>query len=310
MTRWAVSIATGLFLLTASAAWAQSPVPQVNPGLIESDIERQRQRIEQQQQVPKQQGPAVVGPGRAPPVIIPGGGPRFLLRRVDFDTSKFITPDELAQIAAKYVGKQVDIAGLQNLVAEINQVYAQRGIVTSIATLPPQTATNGVIKIKLTEGRLQRTSVQGNAQTSATYIQQQVNPPAGEVLDVPQLTSDVTRFNRTNEVQIRALLQPGTDFGLTDLQLAVTEPPRNTLQIFADNQGVQTTGRNQAGLFYKLHGLAGIDDRLTFYGVTSEGNLNGNIAYNIPFNPWGGRIGVSYTQGAIKIVSGARDIGR
>ncbi len=304
MTRWAVSIATGLFLLTASAAWAQSPVPQVNPGLIESDIERQRQRIEQQQQVPKQQGPAVVGPGRAPPVIIPGGGPRFLLRRVDFDTSKFITPDELAQIAAKYVGKQVDIAGLQNLVAEINQVYAQRGIVTSIATLPPQTATNGVIKIKLTEGRLQRTSVQGNAQTSATYIQQQVNPPAGEVLDVPQLTSDVTRFNRTNEVQIRALLQPGTDFGLTDLQLAVTEPPRNTLQIFADNQGVQTTGRNQAGLFYKLHGLAGIDDRLTFYGVTSEGNLNGNIAYNIPFNPWGGRIGVSYTQGAIKIVSG------
>lgn len=91
---------------------------------------------------------------------------------------------------------------------------------------------------------------------------------------MPQLTNDVTRFNRTNDVQIRALLQPGTNFGLTDLQLAVTEPPRNTLQLFFDNQGVQTTGRNQGGVYYKLHGLAGIDDRLTFYGVKSEGNLN------------------------------------
>ena len=121
---------------------------------------------------------------------------------------------------------------------------------------------------------------------------------------MPQLTADVTWFNRTNDVQIRALLQPGTDFGLTDLQFAVTEPPRNTLQFFTDNQGVKTTGRYQAGVYYKLHGLAGFDDRLTFYGTKSDGNLNGNVSYNVPVNPWGGRVGVSYTQGKIKIVDG------
>ncbi|MBN8984141.1 MAG: ShlB/FhaC/HecB family hemolysin secretion/activation protein, partial [Rhizobiales bacterium] len=70
----------------------------MNPGVIDSDIQRQRQRIEQQQQTPKQQGPAVIGPARAPAIVIPGGGPRFLLRRVEFDTSKFITPDELQAI--------------------------------------------------------------------------------------------------------------------------------------------------------------------------------------------------------------------
>lgn len=290
-------------LMASANVRAQTP-PSINPGVIESDIQRQRQRIEQQQQAPRQQGPAVVGPQRPPPVVIPGGGPRFLLRRVEFDTSKFISADQLQAIASKYIGKQVSIADLLAMVAEINQIYAGRGIVTAIATLPPQTADNGVIKIKLTEGRLQKTTVEGNRQTSADYIQWQVKPPAGEVLDVPQLTNDVTRFNRTNEVQIRALLQPGTDFGLTDLQLAVTEPARNTLQIFGDNQGVQTTGRNQLGLYYKLHGMLGIDDRLTFYGVKSQGNMNGNIAYNVPFNPWGGRIGGSYTQGRIKIIQG------
>jgi len=304
MKRLTLSFAAAMALLSTPSARAQVPPPQVNPGIIDSDIERQRQRIEQQQQAPRQSGRPVVAPGRAPAVVIPGGGPRFLLRRVEFETSKFITPDELNAIAAKYVGKQVDIAGLQSLVAEVNQIYEQRGIATAIATLPPQTASNGVIKIKLTEGRLQKSTVQGNEQTSEAYIRRQIDPPVGEVLDVPQLTSDVTRFNRTSDVQIRALLQPGTNFGLTDLQLAVTEPPRNTLQLFFDNQGVQTTGRNQGGVYYKLHGLAGIDDRLTFYGVKSEGNLNGNASYNIPFNPWGGRIGVSYTQGRIKIING------
>ena len=297
---WPICLA---LLSLCSVAQAQVPPP-VNPGNVQDEVERQRRRLEQQQQVPKQQGPAVVGPQRAPGLTIPGGGERFVLRRVTFDESKFITKEELAAIAAKYVGRQVDIAGLQNLIAEVNALYAQRGIVTAIATLPPQTATGGAVKIKLTEGRLQNISVIGNKQTRPFYLRSAVDHPVGEVLDVPKLNRDVVRFNRTNDVQMRALLQPGTDFGLTDLQLAITEPPINTLQFFYDNQGVKTTGSNQGGVYYKMHGLAGFDDRFTFYGVRSEGNLNGNVAYNIPINPWGGRLGASYTQGKIKIVQG------
>lgn len=301
---WRAAFTVGFVASLVAGPVLAQVSPQVNPGVINQDIERQRQRIEQQQQLPKQQGPSVVGPSRGPAVKVPGGGQTFLLRKVVFDPSKFITPAELDAIAAKYVGRRVDIAALQDLVAEVNAVYAARGIVTAIATLPPQTADKGIVKIKLTEGRLQKTSVIGNHQTSESFIRSTVDPPKGEVLDVPQLNRDVVRFNRANEVQLRALLQPGTDFGLTDLQIAVTEPPVNTLQLFVDNQGVQTTGRNEAGIYYKRHGLLGIDDRLTFYGVKSKGNLNGNVAFNMPFNPWGGRVGLSYTQGRIKIVQG------
>jgi len=102
--RTAASIAAGVALLSAPAVRAQVPPPQVNPGIIENDVQRQRQRIEQQQQTPKQQGPAVIGPARAPAIVIPGGGPRFLLRRIEFDASKFITSDELKAIASKHVG--------------------------------------------------------------------------------------------------------------------------------------------------------------------------------------------------------------
>ncbi|MBR0985487.1 ShlB/FhaC/HecB family hemolysin secretion/activation protein [Bradyrhizobium liaoningense] len=294
------SLGIGLAACCIVSARAQS----INPGVIQNDVDRQRRQLEQQSAPPKLTGPAVIGGEREKSQLLKPGGPKFRLRKVTFDESKFITPAELDEIAKKYVGKNVDIASLLQLVADINAVYAARGIVTGIATLPEQDAKGGVVRVKLTEGRLQKTTVEGNKQTRTDYILDRVKEPEGEVLDVPKLNRDVIWFNRTNDVQIKALLQPGTSFGLTDLQFAVIEPPVDTLQLFTDNQGSENTGRWEGGAFYKRHGLFGVDDRLTFYGVRSDGNLNGNVAYSIPVNPWGGRAGVSYTEGKIKIVQG------
>lgn len=294
------ALAIALAVSSIVAARAQS----INPGVIQNDVDRQRRQLEQQSAPPKLNGPAVIGGEREKSQLLRPGGPKFRLRKVTFDESKFITPAELDEIAKKYVGKDVDIAALLQLVADINAVYTARGIVTGIATLPEQDAKGGIVRVKLTEGRLQKTTVEGNKQTRTDYILDRVKEPEGEVLDVPKLNRDVTWFNRTNDVQIKALLQPGTSFGLTDLQFAVIEPPVDTLQLFTDNQGSENTGRWEGGAFYKRHGLFGVDDRLTFYGVRSDGNLNGNVAYNIPVNPWGGRAGVSYTEGKIKIVQG------
>ncbi|WP_441235066.1 ShlB/FhaC/HecB family hemolysin secretion/activation protein [Bradyrhizobium sp. 930_D9_N1_4] len=300
MRIWGAALGVGLAACCIASARAQS----INPGVIQNDIDRQRRQLEQQSAPPKLTGPAVIGGEREKSQLLKPGGPKFRLRRVEFDQSKFITPAELDEIAKKYVGKNVDIASLLQLVADINAIYTERGIVTGIATLPDQDAKGGVVKIKLTEGRLQKTTIEGNKQTRTDYILQRVKEPEGEVLDVPKLNRDVTWFNRTNDVQIKALLQPGTSFGLTDLQFAVIEPPIDTLQLFTDNQGVENTGRWEGGAFYKRHGLFGVDDRLTFYGIRSDGNLNGNVAYSIPVNPWGGRVGVSYTEGKIKIIQG------
>ncbi|UPJ40300.1 ShlB/FhaC/HecB family hemolysin secretion/activation protein [Bradyrhizobium sp. 40] len=302
MRIWGAALGIGL-----AASWiapARAQVPSINPGVIQNDVDRQRRQLEQQSAPPKLNGPAVIGGEREKSQLLKPGGPKFRLRKVEFDASKFITPAELDEIAKKYVGTNVDIASLLQLVADINAIYTERGIVTGIATLPEQDAKGGIVRVKLTEGRLQKTTIEGNKQTRTEYILQRVKEPEGEVLDVPKLNRDVIWFNRTNDVQIKALLQPGTSFGLTDLQFAVIEPPVDTLQLFTDNQGAENTGRWEGGAFYKRHGLFGVDDRLTFYGVRSDGNLNGNVAYSIPVNPWGGRAGVSYTEGKIKIIQG------
>ena len=135
----------------------------------------------------------MIGGVREKPGILKPGGPKFLLRKVQFDPSKFITPEELDEISKKYVGKDADIATLQHLAADINAVYAERGIVTGIATLPEQDANGGIVRVKLTEGRLQKTTIEGNKQTSTLSILERVKEPEGEILDVPKLNRDVRR---------------------------------------------------------------------------------------------------------------------
>jgi len=287
-------------LLGASAALAQN----VDPGAIQREIERQQQRIEQQEQPKKLEGPGVVAPPRAPGVIFPGGGATLVLKQVIFDSSRFLSPDELNAIAAKYVGTTVDLAALQRMVEEINALYAAKGVITGAASLPPQSVRDGIVKVRLVEGRLNKLSIDGNVQTSADYIKGHFPMQPGEVLDSPTLSQQVAWFNRTSDVQVRALLQPGGEFGQTDVNLSVVEPARDTLQLFTDNQGVKATGRYEGGMFYRRHSLFGIDDRLTFYGIKADGNISGNVAYNVPLGFSDGRIGVSYTRGMIRIVDG------
>lgn len=284
-------------------ALAQAP-PQVIQGGNEQELRRQLERIEREQRRPEQQGPAVVAPSRRPDDVLKPGGPKFLLKKLEFDDSKFLSKEELEALAGQYAGRLVDFSELQKLIASINALYSQKNIPTGIATLPEQQVADGVVKIKLTEGRLEKMSVTGAVKTRIDYILQRVEQKVGEVLDVPKLSRAVTWFNRTNDTQIRALLQPGTSFGLTEVQMATTEAPTNALQFFWDNQGVKSTGRYQTGVYYRASGALGIDDRFTFYGTNAAGSRNGNISYNLPFNPWGGRVGVSYTQGEVRIVDG------
>ncbi len=154
------------------------------------------------------------------------------------------------------------------------------------------------------EGRLGALSVTGARQTSQTYIKAGVQTATGEVVDVPALNRSVALFNRTNEIQLRAQLRAGGQFGLTDIELAATEPARNIVQIFGDNQAGSSSGRYQAGLYWRHHGLFGIDDRFTFYGSATEGSLYGSGSFNIPVTPFGTRVGVSYSRNRYRVTDG------
>lgn len=274
-----------------------------NPGLINSQNRQNEQQLRQQNEQILN-GPGVVSPVVPAAKISPKGGPTFRLKHVRFDNSAFISKAQLADIAAPYIGTNVDFSDIQRIVKAVNDIYAARGLTTSAAYLPPQNLKDGDLHIGLVEGRLGKLGIKGTAQLRPDYVRAHVTTVAGEVVDVPLLTREVDAFNKTGVAQIQASLRPGATFGLSDIDLAVIEPPGLSVNLFGDNQGVESVNKYEGGFLIQGYSPLGIDDRFTLYGVGSQGNMDGNVAYSLPFNPWNGRVGVSYTRGRIYVDQG------
>ncbi|MCU4179931.1 ShlB/FhaC/HecB family hemolysin secretion/activation protein [Bosea sp. BH3] len=278
---------------------------QIVPQTIENEAERQRREIERQTAPQRQRGPGVIGPQAGPKLEFPAGGASVLLTRIEFTESRFLSAAELDAIRARHVGQRVDLAAIGRIVQSVNDLYAEKGQITASAVLPPQKLDGGVLWIRLVEGRVGKVSVTGAVQTWPWYVRSQVPIGDDDVVDAPALNRSVSIFNRLNEVQLRAQLGAGASFGLTDIELSVTEPPRNVVQLSYDNQGVTSTGRYQGILFLRHHNLLGIDDRLVLYGSRARGSILGNGSYTLPVSPWGTRLGASFTRSAYRIVNGA-----
>jgi hemolysin activation/secretion protein len=303
----AIRVMLGSAALLASAAVAEAQVaPIVPPSTATDQTLRKQQQIENAQPNPQtspQESP-VIGPGFATAPHPKGKGASFVLQGVTFDSSRFLSRAELDAIAAPYIGHTVDFSDLAAILDKINALYKDNGQITARAILPPQKIAGGVVHISLIEGKVGKVVITGNTRTSSAFVGERIILTSGEVVDEPALSRDVVFFNRTNDAQVRALLKPGAAFGETDIDLLVTDPPANVTQLFVDNEGVDSTGRGEGGIFYRHSDLIADDDRVTFYGTLSGGGFDGSASYTLPVDTDGDRLTFNYDRNHINVING------
>ncbi|WP_170314739.1 ShlB/FhaC/HecB family hemolysin secretion/activation protein [Aquibium carbonis] len=284
----------------AGAAHAQDPT-----STLIQQLEQRLEEFERQNRVEQQGDPVITDPLRRAD-LPPPGGPTITLLDVEFENdSEFLSDAELRDIAQQYIGRPIDFSEIARLVRTVNDLYAERGIVTASAILPPQDLSDRVLNIRLIEGRLGSIAVVGDRRTRDQFILDRVRLVKGDrVVDVPTASRDITFSNRTSLMQMRMLLQPGATFGLTDIALGITEPPRNQLTAYVDNQGVESTGDVTAGLIWRHYGALGIDDSFLAFLTRSRGSVSGTFNYDLPVSSFGTRLGVGYTGTGTTVVDG------
>lgn len=298
-----------LMVFAAEDSLAQSAADAargLDPSLQRERILRDREYFEERaapSEAPSDE-PVIVGPAPGGDGSLPETQNVFELKAIRFNESAFIDAATLSEIGSRYVGRPVRFADLNEMIGEINAIYAQRGIVSARALIPAQTIDDGVLLVRLVEGRLGQLEIEGNGATRDGFIAGRLPLTPGEVVDVPALRESLTRLNRTTELSVQSALRAGSAPGETDMLLQVDEPPRVSAQVFVDNLGTESTGELRGGAILQIYSPLGIDDRLTFYGVGSEGTTNGFVGYRFPFNRSGGRVDVSYSQGDIEITDG------
>ncbi|WP_193166403.1 ShlB/FhaC/HecB family hemolysin secretion/activation protein [Microbulbifer hainanensis] len=297
------------FPLTAAAQLEQplppdlvKELPRLDPGAAEREQRRRAERLEQRN--------AARGESVLEEVQVTGDpaaldGPTFELRSVRFSRSELLTREVLREIVAPYLGKQVSHSDLLKIVEGVNRHYREMQVYTAVAVLPQQEIKDGVVVVRLIEGKLGEIRFEGNEYTSDEYLGRwMANHQGLETVDLPALEADILEFNRINDERLKAELRRGESFGLTDIVVTVAEPERGYFQAFADNYGFESSGAEELGFMYRRQHLLSDGDRSIAYLAASEGTQSLSMSYNTPISASRWRVGGSGSMTRTDLTAG------
>lgn len=228
--------------------------------------------------------------------------PRVFITAVITDASQILSDSEIESVTGGYVGRDITIANLNEMVGEINELYQDKGFITAKAILPAQRVENGVVRIRLVEGRVGKVVVEGNRATAASYFTKRIRLKPGDLIRLDEITKELRYFNRVNDDQVGVQLTPGEEFGTTDCILIVQEA-QNQRMVFVDNGGRDETGLVRLGATYVHSHVFGHGDPLTISGVWAQGTLVGSISYRVPVGVRGARFTIGYDSTQIDVLS-------
>lgn len=228
----------------------------------------------------------------------------FTLSGVAFDQSVYLDPAVLAGIAERYTGRPVTFADLQALVAEVQDLYVQAGIVTARALLPPQEIRDGVLRVQLVEAVVEEVRIEGLERTSPEFLRGTITLTEGAPPDFDRLERDLRIYDIMHDITPGLSFAPGTGAGTTIATISGEETRPVTWTASIDNFGREETGIWRGSVFMRWASVSGVRDSLSLQLQGSQGAQSLSAGYSRPVGTNGARITATGSIARSNIVAG------
>lgn len=216
---------------------------------------------------------------------------KFHLKRIILLGNHTYSTRELEFIYKPFLGKEITVQQLFNIVQAITNFYRNNGYILSRAILPPQHVKGGVVKIRIIEGYIDKANVSGTP-LGAKCLVQHMGDRITECrpLKLERLEKYMLLANEIPGTSVQAVLAPSkTQTGAADLNLVTVNTPFMGYLSY-DNYGTLYIGPQQmtANLQANSMLVAGDMSQMTVV-KTPRGQeltyLDGS--YSMPLNPDG-----------------------
>ena len=279
---------------------AQS-TPSIPPGIIEPT----RPSLPPLPTTPPQTPtpPPQLTPPETPLTPPPQLGVKVKVKRVEVLGSSVFSPTQLEAVVASFIGKDATFEELLAIRTAITNLYTDKGYTTSGAFLPPQDLTDGVVKIQVVEGTIEKIEIQGLRHLRTSYVRDRIGLAAKPPVNLRRLEQALQLLQLNPLISnVQAELSAGTAPGLSVLTLNVKEAKPLTAALIVENRDSPSVGSIRGTAALSHNDLLGFGDRLSAdYGIT--GGVNSyNISYAIPLNPRDGTLSLSYSYDSSRIV--------
>lgn len=200
--------------------------------------------------------------------------PRLLVKAFHFEGNKAFTSNELAKVTASFTNREITSEDLEQARRAVSLYYINHGYINSGATIPDQDPSNGIILIRIVEGRLSRIDLHGNKWLRDSFITNRLARWSGPPLNMNELQDGLQLLRQNPNIrQINAELKPGNAPGesVLDLRAVDQQPFRFGLQV--DNERPPTVGQYEIWAIGSDLNLTGHSDPLDLhYGIATFGD--------------------------------------
>lgn len=153
-----------------------------------------------------------------------------------------------------FLGPKKILADVEAARTALEKVYQGAGFLTVFVDVPEQRIVDGVVRLQVLEGRVERLQVSGSRYFSQGYIRNKVTELAeGQVPNFNEVQRQLAIVNRTEERRVQPVLRPGKAPGTVEVELKVEDKLPLTGTVEVNNQHAVDTvpWRLQANLRYE-----------------------------------------------------------
>lgn len=160
----------------------------------------------------------------------------------------------IEQAVYGFLGEKKTIKDVEAARAALEKAYQDTGYPTVFVDIPEQSVNDGVVRLRVTEGRVERLRVTGSRYYSLGRIKEKVPELAeGQVPYFPEVQKELAALNRGAERRVTPVLRPSPTPGKVEVDLKVADR-------------------------FPLHGSVELNDR--YSANTTHTRLNANLRYD------------------------------
>ena len=146
-----------------------------------------------------------------------------VLKGIEFDGNTVFSDEELFALVKERVGKKTGVEELEAIRKTISQHYFDAQYVNSGAVIDAQDMSNGVLVVRIVEGRLDNINVLNEGWLRSGYVTSRIHREVSDPLNLDDLKRGLEFVRRDEKIRkINTALVPGDELGQSHLDMIVT----------------------------------------------------------------------------------------
>jgi hemolysin activation/secretion protein len=195
--------------------------------------------------------------------------PRFDLLEFEVVGNSVLEVVAVERAVLPFLGEGRSVNDVEAARTALEKAYQDAGFMTVLVDVPEQRVAEGVVQLRVVEGRIERLRVTGSRYYDQGFIRDRVDQLApGRVPDFNAMQRQLAQVNR-EERQVQPLLRPGLAPGTVEAELRVNDklPLSGTVEV--NNRHAADTSRLRAMGTVRYDNLFQLDHSLALTAITA-----------------------------------------